>query len=678
MKAEPKHYIDLFELAPIAYLSLGIDQIIREANFAAAALLRSNRERLPGANFGSFVAERSRPVLAAFLRQVSATGITQSCEIDLSRENQSAMSVMLTARPGSEAGECLVAMTDISSRRLAERTLRESEERYRTLFARAGDGILVLAHDGHVIAANESFGRMHGYGAEEILNISVKDLLAPGSLVLYSERMKRILAGEFMTFEVEHYHKDGHVFSLEASTSLIASGNEVYIQSLYRDITERKRTEAVLLAANRLADSANRAKTRFLAAASHDLRQPVQAINLFLDALAHTSLSDEQKEISRYLGMSARALRELLGTLLDISQLDAGVVKRNMAVMRPEDLFRELSAEFAHLAAGKNLSLRFFAGGYMALVADPNLLLRALRNLIGNAIKYTEHGGILVGARRRGARAFIQVWDTGIGVAPEHIGQIFEEYFQVDNRARDRTKGMGLGLSIVERLVKLIGGEISCRSRPGRGTLFEIGLPLVLGSAIGDTGPFAEAASDADALDVSRIGGRRIVVVEDDLLVAEGLEQAFGALGATVAAFRNAEEALASSATDAADLYITDFLLPGRLNGIQLLNAIQRRSANPINAVLMTGETSSEQLELSTSSNWKVLFKPVDLRTLLSAVWSCTLQGTGDGAGGGAPRSRTSAEPQSPLRHGVDRFGAAGNAEGAEYQGKVGLDRGIR
>jgi len=870
---QPMQYVDLFELAPVAYLSLDADHTIQQMNFAAAELLGAERERLQGTRFDLLVANHSRRELGDFLAQVIATGTKQTCQLDLAREHQPALAVSLTAKSVGGEGLCLVTIMDITQRRLAaerelleakarfraltrmsynfywktdaehrltqtdlvnrhtgvrtfqqgphigsrrwevpylspdaegwaahramldahlpfrnfelsrlgvdgterhitlsgdpvfdasgaftgyhglgrditegklaEKAVRESEERYRNLFANAGDGILILSREGRLIAANETFARMHGYTVPEIMRMSLQDLVTPETFELAPQRWERIYSGELQSVEVEHRHKDGHVFTVEISASLISSGGEtqmqffyrdtterklaekavreseeryrnlfanagdgilivssdrrivahnesfarmhgysmeemanidlkdlltpetykggphrwrrileekrmslvvehfhkdghvfpveitaslihsggeVLMQTFHRDITERKRTEAALLAAKQVADNANRAKTRFLAAASHDLRQPVQAINLFLDALAQTELSDEQREISGYLGLSVRSLRELLNTLLDISQLDAGAVKPELAAISIENLFRELETEFGHLANEKNLRLRFFACRDLSLLADPRLLQRALRNIVGNAIKYTDKGGILVGVRRRGADAEIQVWDTGIGIAAEHMGQIFEEYFQIDNQARDRNKGTGLGLAIVERLVKLIDGEIHCSSRPGRGTVFGLRLPLARKRERGDKGRVPQAVAGMDALALSRFGGKRVVVVEDDPLVLKGIEHALTTLGATVASFGNAEAALADEEAAAADLYISDFRLPGRLNGVQLLDAIQRRSAEPIKAVLMTGDTLSNQIELSASTNWKVLFKPIDLRALLSAL----------------------------------------------------------
>ncbi len=881
-QAESTRFADLFELAPMAYLSLGADRIVRLANRAVADLLGCERERLQGADFRQMVDGDFRDEFDGALRKLFATGVAQTLYLQLSRESPPRACVSLTASLGGAEGECLVAMTeigarqlaaedqllalkerhrslnrmsqnffwtsdaehrikkmslisrdtgkaylryaptvgmrrweapylspgvgawaehratldarlpfrnfelsrlgldgaeyffaisgdplfdasgafigyhglgrDITERKIAEKVLRESEERYRNLFAKAGEGILILSSDGRIVAANEAFARMHGYTVEEILALSITDLLVPEALQLAPDRWRRILGGETLTREVdhcrkdgsvftvevsnsrislgdavymqsfhrdvterkqaekrlrdseeryrslfanaadgihilsaggktidaneafarmhgytrqeilnpsteqfaqqllsektramvparrarilagetileesEHRHRDGHLFPVEISGSLIAWGDETYMQFINRDITDRKRVQTALLEANRVAEAANRAKTRFLAAASHDLRQPAQAINLFLDALAQSGPSEEQKEILHYLGLSVRGLRELLNVLLDISQLDAGVVKPEAGPVSAQWLLRDIESEFAPIVSEKNLRMQRYAGRDLTLLADAGLLLRALRNLVGNAVKYTERGGILLAARRRGAHAVLQVWDTGIGIAPEHIGHLAEEYFQIGNHARDRTKGLGLGLSIVDRLVKLIDGKLVCRSRPGRGTLFEIRLPLA-GAAPKDPAsrlpPSAAGAgaAAAGAAAILRFAGQRVVVVEDDRLVAKSIEQALGVLGASVATFDSAEAALAGDAGAGAALYISDYRLPGAMNGMQLLAEIERRSGEPIKAVLITGDTALNQAALSAASSWKVLFKPIDMSALLAVI----------------------------------------------------------
>ncbi len=231
--------------------------------------------------------------------------------------------------------------------------------------------------------------------------------------------------------------------------------------------------------AKEAAEAATLAKSRFLAAASHDLRQPIQAINLFKEALDKTGLNGEQTRISHFLSRAILNLGELLDALLDISKLDTGAVAPQPGVLGVHKLFSDIDAEFSLLAAAKSLRFKFsFPPGATALFTDGALLQGLLRNLIGNAIKYTERGGVLVALRRRGDQALIQVWDTGIGIAPEHRAMIFDEYFQAGNPERDKAKGLGLGLAIARRLATLLNTEIVCHSRPGKGSVFEFRLPL--------------------------------------------------------------------------------------------------------------------------------------------------------------------------------------------------------
>ena len=402
------------------------------------------------------------------------------------------------------------------------------------------------------------------------------------------------------------------------------------------DIDERKRNEAelerhrqhleklvedrthALSIAKETAEAATRAKSQFLAAASHDMRQPLQAIILFNETLAMTRLDKEQTRISNHLSKSVTSLGDLLDELLDLSRLDAGMIEPQLAVIQAGDLLGMIGDEFDGVFRGKNLSLRLFCPlGSLALFSDKNLLLTLLRNLVGNAVKYTARGGVLVSIRRRKDRALIQVWDTGIGIAPEQSDSIFEEYFQVGNPERDRAKGVGLGLSIVRRLSKLLGIAVGLRSRQGKGSVFELAVPLADEPDM--PAPAMRASAPPENVASARLAGKEIVVIEDDETVAEAIRFSLEIAGAHVTLFDTAEDALRSAETMAADCYISDYRLPG-MDGLQLLDSIQANSPKPIKAVLLTGNTSTGQISLLQSSSWEVLFKPVDLPTLLAAI----------------------------------------------------------
>ena len=367
-----------------------------------------------------------------------------------------------------------------------------------------------------------------------------------------------------------------------------------------------------------VAEQANQSKSRFLAAASHDLRQPMQAISLFAYSLSKTNLNVEQKNISRYLTESTDALGELLNVLLDVSKLDAGVVKFTPENIPVVTLASKIDAGFSALVARKSLRFKLsFPFNNMAVATDSQLIMRLLGNLIDNAIKYTEQGGILVAIRRRGTQALIQVWDTGVGISPECIGIIFDEYVQIGNSERDRTKGLGLGLAIAKRIATLLGTELVCRSRPGKGSVFEFSVPLAPSAENGASAQINSPAVSKGA----KLAGRRIAIIEDNLMVGEATKLALESYGMAVTLYITAEEALEDSAITNADFYISDLRLPG-MNGFKLLDAIQQRSEKPIKALILTGDTSAERITEMQSSGWQVLFKPIDLGKLMSAIES--------------------------------------------------------
>ena len=510
---------------------------------------------------------------------------------------------------------------DMTVELAAQEALARESYRNQAFLRNASDGVHIMGGDGVLLEASDSFCVMLGYAREELIGAHVSLWDAQWS----RQDLKQKIADQLRAigrsmFETRHRRRDGSVLDVEISGRALELDGRLVLFNSARDITERKKFETELVEAKQNAETANLAKSQFLASASHDLRQPIQAINLFSLALKSTALSQEQKKISDYLALSANSLGDLLNALLDLSKFDAGLVKPVHELVGTRTLIRNLSAEVTLTASAKKLRFRVFSRRReLASYTDPKLLRSLLGNLIDNAIKYTERGGALVGIRRRGRQILIQVWDTGIGIAPENMDAIFDEYFQIGNQERDKAKGLGLGLAIAKRIATLLGTEVTCRSRPGKGSVFEFRLPLADESPkqVGNLNLEPDAGSDA----ALNLGGRRVAVIEDDWSVAMAMKLSLESQGMRVKTYDNAEVALASPDIADADFYICDLRLPG-LNGREFLDALQRQSAKRIRGLILTGDTSPERVEVVRSSGWTVVFKPIDLPALLSTIKS--------------------------------------------------------
>ncbi len=366
-------------------------------------------------------------------------------------------------------------------------------------------------------------------------------------------------------------------------------------------------------------ENKEQAKTRFLAAAGHDLRQPVAAANLFVEALKYCSPNPSQSELIAKLDQSMNVFSAMLERLLDISKLDAGLVKPYIRSIELLDLFDWLKETFAQTAIDRQLRFRLVYPACRTLFirSDIGLLQSILMNLVSNAIKYTEHGDILISARMRGDKVLLQVWDTGIGIAQHDLAHVFDEFYQVGNQHRNREGGLGLGLSICQRAVSLLGSEITCRSNPGRGSVFQFYQPLDARQHEVEWLP-RNTMPETVSIDML-LRDKHVVVVEDDALVSAGMVSLLQSLGAVVRHFNNAEEALRLVALNHADYFIVDYALGGELNGLEFLEAVQRTQKTPIRAVVITGETSSQFISSVENSPWPVLYKPVNY-TQLAAV----------------------------------------------------------
>jgi signal transduction histidine kinase len=365
------------------------------------------------------------------------------------------------------------------------------------------------------------------------------------------------------------------------------------------------------------AETATRAKSRFLAAASHDLRQPIHALGMFVARLAQLPHDRETRHLIGNLEASVRAMQDLLDALLDISRLDADAVRVQLQPVPLASLFEQLRGALMPVATDKGLRLRV-RDSSLWVQSDPTLLHRILLNLVSNALRYTGHGGVLVGCRRSrgGSHVWIEVWDTGVGIPAEHQQDIFREFYQIGNPERDRSKGLGLGLNIVDRTARLLGHDLKLCSVPGHGTRFRLELPL---APAGDLQALMAAAEQPQQVDDVR--GLRILVIEDDRQSAQALRGLLDSWGCMVAVVEGLQGAL--TVVDggfAPDLVLSDFRLRAGESGMQTLHSLRTRLERPLPACLMSGDTDPELIQSCRDAGLPLLHKPVrpaKLRTLI-------------------------------------------------------------
>lgn len=367
---------------------------------------------------------------------------------------------------------------------------------------------------------------------------------------------------------------------------------------------------------NEVVEAVSQAKTRFFASASHDLRQPVHSLSLLREALEYEIASSRGKELIALVGTAVDALDQLLGSLLDISKLDAGVIEPTIMAVPLRPLIDSLINEMQPHAWEKGLQLRRYDSHHL-VATDPNLLSNILRNLLTNAIRYTDRGGVLIGCRRRDKHLLVQVWDTGIGIAPEEQEKVFQEFIQLHNPERDRNKGLGLGLAICLRLARLLGYPLTLHSRQQRGSVFTLEIPLNLGGAVLTVQE--EGAQPAPWWDLR---DRTLLVIDDEPNVRQGMEALLGRWGCRVLSAGSAAEALqqAQDADFQIDAIIADYRLPDNITGAEVAASIIEMAGQPIPVVLVTGDTSPERIHEARASGYPLLHKPVKPAFLRSTI----------------------------------------------------------
>ncbi|MDR0672373.1 MAG: PAS domain-containing protein [Zoogloeaceae bacterium] len=532
---------------------------------------------------------------------------------------------------------CLVLLTLFiivqEMRRRLTQSMHEHNSRYLHVIENSEQGFWSWNLETREFVANPYFDAItgHVHGESPLRHPNWSEYVAQEDVRRIRASMRAYLRGHKPCHQIEFRmrSKTGVWRSLLSRCSVVERnerGYPVIVSGTLADTTEQRKAESLLRnakqeaeKARREAEEANIAKSRFLAIASHDLRQPLQANNLFVSALARTRLSGDQRTILQNMTIATKTLSELLDALLDISRFDADVIVPQLAPVEVYSIFQGIDNEFATQALKKNLRFKIFLPAQPVIIlSDQGLLANILRNLVSNAIRYTDMGGVLIGARLRGNALLIQVWDTGIGIKAEQLPYIYEEFYQADNPQRDRSRGLGLGLSIVRRMTGLLGYSLTCKSRYGRGTLFELSIPM---SASGLHHMPSRPKIPVDARpDFSVLTGRECVLIENDPIVVSALQIWLGSHDIHTRCFSDGQSALADAKITAAELFITDFRIPGEINGLDFLNILQARLKHPVCGVILTGDAAHERLDIFDNAAWPVLHKPISPGLLLEAL----------------------------------------------------------
>ena len=370
-----------------------------------------------------------------------------------------------------------------------------------------------------------------------------------------------------------------------------------------KELMEKLRLETSVAQQARLeAEQANTSRSKFLAAASHDLRQPIHAQGLFLDILSRSGLNPQQQQSLDCAIAASQASAEMLNTMLDFSRIEAGVVQPHVVSFRLQPLLNKIEREFARQADAKGLAYRS-RETVLAADSDPALIELILRNLVSNAIRYTDHGGLLVACRQNKGHVLLEVWDTGIGIESVQQREVFREFHQLGNPERDRRKGLGLGLSIVEGLARTLGHPLMLNSKPGRGSMFRLTLPLATGVCVDNAvvlTPHKDQLRDV-----------RVLVVDDDEAVRIGTLHLLRDWGCVAEAAQSIEEALVLAGQHAPDVVISDYRLRDQRTGLEAIAALRTVLGQGLPALLITGDTAPDRLREALSSNIPLLHKPV-------------------------------------------------------------------
>jgi signal transduction histidine kinase/integral membrane sensor domain MASE1/CheY-like chemotaxis protein len=578
-----------------------------------------------------WIASRLRPFFTAaatFICAITilwmttfALGVFGDPRVSIDQRILSAQATLLAISFGA-----LILAALFSERRLHEIALLEREARLQDAL-RAG-GVLAFDWD---LPADEV---RHSQNATETLGIKPNQVLSSAEWLkhIHPDDQPGVMAclhgvrsdnpSYFTTFRYLPQERDREVWLEQiAIAEFDAAGHIKRVQGLTTDITERRRSELEISRAHKAAELANQAKSSFLAAASHDLRQPLQTLRFLQGALAPHHPDGEGRKVVEAIGRSLDTLSSMLSSLLDVNRLESGSLRPTKSDFAINEIFDSVENDFLRLVGEKGLHLRVVRSG-LWVHSDKRMLEEMIRNLLSNSVRYTDDGKILLGCRRSGDKIRVDISDSGIGIAADQLPHIFDEYYQ--STAAAQRGGFGLGLAIVRRLGDLLDHRINVRSAPGKGTCVSIEVPL------GRARVPDEEVQDRHGEGISFAG--TVLVIEDETSVRSALNRLLKlrGIGSFIVATGNDALALVAKGIRP-DLVLSDYNLRGSLNGVESIKAVRSALAWNVPAIVMTGDIQTKTIEAIASHDVSVVIKPFAAEELLQLM--TRLQGASDSGG---------------------------------------------
>jgi PAS domain S-box-containing protein len=492
-----------------------------------------------------------------------------------------------------------------------------SPDLVRNVLNAAPDATVIIDASGRIVFANEQAFELFGYNESELAGQPV-ELFLPERFqtrhithrLAYSDTRRRRPMGTGLDLFARR--RDGSEFPVEISLSPIADGGVALVAAAIRDVTDRQLARLALENARAAADHANLAKSRFLATASHDLRQPLQTLALLNGTLERLTTDPDVREAIDQQEHAIGAMSRLLNALLDISKLESGAIQPEITDFKVAALFEELRSEFAALAANKGLSLAVDLCND-TIRTDPALLGQVLRNLVSNAIKYTRQGCVRLRCLHDAAFVRLEVLDTGIGIPADQLAYIYDEFFQVGVSPNTVRDGYGLGLSIVQRVARLLRLKVDVSSEPGKGSTFSVCVPV---SEAANGGASSQAARSTMKRSATR--APHVLLVDDDTAVRGATRLLLRVAGYQVTAAASLAEATERAhALPDIELVITDYHLADNETGIDVIESVREIRGQDRRVILVTGDTSSAIKDLPIGTATRIASKPIHADDLL-------------------------------------------------------------